>query len=54
LPYTIAELTELAKHCTEREDDATKFERRIRKSAAALLKPGHTDVERGFIDFVRD
>jgi exoribonuclease-2 len=103
LPYTIAELTALAKHCTEREDDATKVERRIRKSAAALLLSGrigqsfdaivtgasdkgtwvrlfqpptegrlergfqgldvgdhvrvklvHTDVERGFIDFVRD
>jgi VacB/RNase II family 3'-5' exoribonuclease len=103
LPYTIPELEELAKHCTEREDDATKVERRVRKSAAALLLSGrigeqfdaivtgaspkgtwvrlfqppvegrlergfqgldvgdhvhvklvHTDVERGFIDFVRD
>ena len=103
LPYTIAELAELAKHCTEREDDATKVERRMRKSAAALLLSGrigesfdaivtgasdkgtwvrlfqpptegrlergfqghdvgdrvhvklvNTDVERGFIDFVRD
>jgi exoribonuclease-2 len=103
LPYTIPELTELAKHCTDKEDDATKVERRVRKSAAALLLSGrigeqfdaivtgaspkgtwvrlfqppaegrlergfqgldvgdrvrvrlvHTDVERGFIDFVRD
>ena len=103
LPYTIPKLAELAKHCTEREDDATKVERRVRKSAAALFLSGrigeqfdaivtgasekgtwirlfkppvegrlergfqgldvgdhvhvklaHTDVERGFIDFVRE
>jgi VacB/RNase II family 3'-5' exoribonuclease len=36
-PYGIDELGELARHCTEQEDNATKVERRVAKSAGALL-----------------
>jgi VacB/RNase II family 3'-5' exoribonuclease len=36
-PYTTDQLGEVARHCTQQEDSATKVERRVRKSAAALL-----------------
>jgi exoribonuclease-2 len=36
-PYGEADLASLAAHCTEQEDNAQKVERRLRKSAAAML-----------------
>lgn len=37
LPYSENELSSIAQQCTKKEDDATKVDRRVRKSAAAMV-----------------
>lgn len=50
LPYTLAELSSLAAHCTQQEDAATKVERRLNKSAAAILLSSHIgDIFKGIV-----
>ncbi len=40
-PYSVAELTALAVHCSQQEDAAQKVERKLRKCEAALLLESH-------------
>jgi exoribonuclease-2 len=44
-PYSEQELNIITRHCTEREDEAAKVERLVRKSAAAMLLQSHIGQE---------
>lgn len=44
-PYSEEELRSIARHCTEREDEAAKVERQVKKSAAAMLLESHIGRE---------
>jgi len=41
VPYSMDTLGEIAAHCTRQEDTASKVERQVRKSAAALVMVAH-------------
>jgi exoribonuclease-2 len=50
VPYSGPQIDELAKHCTDMEDEAHKVERLVKKAAAALLLESRTgDVFDGFV-----
>ena len=54
-PYSLEELYHLAKFCTQQEDAATKVERQVNKSAAALvLSPRIGENFKGIITGIND
>ncbi len=49
-PYSVQDLESIARHCTEKEDDANKVERFVKKCAAALaLRPRIGQTFHGFV-----